>query len=190
MFFVAKVTSTNVAPGEPTIFGVSEGMQEFFNTGLLGALITTIVGSSAWRLAGSAFPIFFLSTPPAWIMLEVCLALEASGLLNGAWVMGWIHKKIAGFQRDEAYIGTAEERAARNMGDNEDNLQIGPGHIVILPGFYEQAPKSLKRLLDSDPNVVAYLNALHRMEKGQVIENGHAIPDEITERDEDEVINL
>jgi phage major head subunit gpT-like protein len=104
--------------------------------------------------------------------------------------MGWIHKKIAGFQRDEAYIGTAEERAARNMGDNEDNLQIGPGHIVILPGFYEQAPKSLKRLLDSDPNVVAYLNALHRMEKGQVIENGHAIPDEITERDEDEVINL
>jgi Silicon transporter len=167
MFFVAKVTSTNVAPGEPTIFGVSEGMQAFFNTGLLGALITTIVGSIAWRLAGSAFPIFFLSTPPAWVMLEVCLGLEASGLLNGAWVMGWIHKRIAGFQRDEVYIGTAEERAAKNMQDNEDNLQIGPGHIIILPGFYEQAPPTLKKLLDADPNVVNYINSLHSMVNGE-----------------------
>lgn len=161
MFFVAKVTSTNVAPGEPTIFGVSEGMQMFFNTGLLGALITTIVGSIAWRLAGSAFPIFFLSTPPAWVMLEVCLGVEAIGLLNGAWVLGWIHKRIARFQIDEIYIGTAEERAASNMKDNEDNLQIGPGHIIILPGFYEQAPATLKALLDNDPNVVNYVNSLH-----------------------------
>lgn len=167
MFFVAKVTSTDVHPGQPTIFGVSEGMQQFFNTGLLGALITTIVGSIAWRLAGSAFPIFFLSTPPAWIMLEVCLGFEASGMLNGAWIMGWIHRKVAGFKIDEVYIGTAEERAAKNMKDNEENLQIGPGHMIILPGFYEQAPETLKKLLDADPNVAKYLNSLHMMEKGK-----------------------
>jgi Silicon transporter len=169
MFFVATVTSTDVAPGEPTILGMSEGMQKFCNTGLLGALITTIVGSIAWRLAGSAFPIFFLSTPPAWIMLKVCLGFEASGMLNGAWVLGWIHKKVAGFQIDEVYIGTAEERAAKNMEDNEANLQIGAGHMIILPGFYETAPPSLQKLLRADPSVAAYLKSVHdTMEKGEV----------------------
>jgi len=168
MFFVARVTSTDVQPGEPTILGMSEGMQAFCNTGLLGALITTIVGSIAWRLAGSAFPIFFLSTPPAWVMYKICLWFEASGMLNGAWVLGWIHKKVARFQRDEVYIGTAEERAAKNMKDNEDNLHIGAGHMIILPGFYEQAPESLKKLLDSDPHVRAYVSSIHeQMEKGE-----------------------
>ena len=187
MFFVAQVTATNVQRGEPTIFGVSEAAQQFFNTGLLGALITTIVRSIAWRLAGSAFPIFFLSTPPAWIMLNVCLAFEASGVLNGAWILGWIHKRVARFKRDEVYIGTAEERARKNMGDNEDNLQIGAGHIIILPGFYEQAPASLKKLLDSDPRVAEFIRAsIHSvqppdMEKGQL---GAAGGESETESDE------
>ena len=161
MFVVAHVTSLDIQPGEPTIFGVSEGTQKFLNTGLLGALITTIVGSIAWRLAGSAFPIFFLSTPPSWIMLKVCMALEGSGMLNGAWVLGWIHKRVAGFKTDEIYIGTAEERAAKNMEDKEENLQIGPGHIIILPGFYEQAPATLKALLDNDPAVLNYMRSVH-----------------------------
>jgi hypothetical protein len=172
MFFVARVTSTNVQPGEPTILGMSEGMQAFCNTGLLGALITTIVGSIAWRLAGSAFPIFFLSTPPAWVMYKVCLAFEASGMLNGAWVLGWIHKKVARFQRDEVYIGTAEERAAKDMKDNEANLQIGPGHMIILPGFYEQAPESLKKLLDSDPHVREYMNSIRGIKDAEDVETG------------------
>jgi len=162
MFFVAKVTSCNVQPGEPTIMGVSEGMQQFFNTGLLGALITTIVGSIAWRLAAATFPIFFLSILPSFIFLKINLALDASGLLNGAWVIGWIHKKVAGFQSDEVYIGTAEERAAKAMADDEDNLGTGPGHMIILPGFMTaQAPATLKKLLDEDPEVAKYLKDLH-----------------------------
>ena len=83
-------------------------MQKFFNTGLLGALIPTIVGSIAWRLAASAFPVAFLSNIFVFIFLKICLGLEASGIYNGAWVLGWIHEKIAGFQRDEVYIGTAK----------------------------------------------------------------------------------
>jgi Silicon transporter len=185
MFVVAQVTSLNIQPGEPTIFGVSEGMQKFLNTGLLGALITTIVGSIAWRLAGSAFPIFFLSTPPAWVMLKICMALEGSGMLNGAWVLGWIQKKVSRYQTDEVYIGTAEERAAKNMADNEDNLQIGPGHIIILPGFYEQAPASLKNLLDNDPNVLNYLRSVHdQLEKGDI---SHTDDDDDTDGEKGEI---
>jgi len=170
MFFVATVTSTKIEPGESNVFGMTDGMQKFCDTGLLGALITTIVGSIAWRLAGSAFPIFFLSTPPAWVMLKVCLGFEASGMLNGAWVLGWIHKKVANFQIDEVYIGTAEERARQNKPDNEDELQIGAGHMIILPGFYETAPESLKQLLRADPHVAEYMRSLHLMEKGEAVD--------------------
>jgi hypothetical protein len=173
MFFVAKVTSCNIPRGEPTIMGVSEGMQQFFNTGLLGALITTIVGSIAWRLAAATFPIFFLSILPSFIFLKINLWLDASGLLNGAWVLGWIHKKLAGFQSDEIYIGTAEERAAKEMADNEDNLGIGPGHMIILPGFITaQAPEALKKLLKEDPAVAEYMKKLHDSFTSGNIDNG------------------
>jgi Silicon transporter len=168
MFIVAKISSLDIKDDEPTIFGVPKGIQKFLNTGLLGALITTIVGSIAWRLAGSAFPVFFISFPPSWIMLKICMFLEATGMLNGAWVLGYFHKLAAGYKKDEIYIGTAAERAAKDMGDNEDNLQIGPGHMIILPGFYEAAPASLKALLDADPNVAQYVNSLHdQLEKGR-----------------------
>ena len=90
-------------------------------------------------------------------------------MLNGAWVLGWIHKKVAGFQRDEIYIGTAEEREAKNMADDEDNLHIGAGHMIVLPGFYESAPQSLQKLLRADKSVEAYIKSLHgAMENGEV----------------------
>jgi hypothetical protein len=38
------------------IFGVSDGLQSFFNTGLLRAVIMTIVASLAWHIIASAFP--------------------------------------------------------------------------------------------------------------------------------------
>jgi Silicon transporter len=44
MFVVARITTLDVdtAAGDPTIFGVSLGAQAFFNTCLLGAIITTL----------------------------------------------------------------------------------------------------------------------------------------------------
>ena len=112
MFVVAKITSLNVPAGESTIFGVSWGLQNFFNTGLLGALITTIVGSLAWRIVASSFPIAFLSNPLVYLIIRLCLILEATGICSAAWLLALIHKQIVGYQLDEVYIGTAEERAA------------------------------------------------------------------------------
>ncbi|KAL7568071.1 hypothetical protein ACA910_020788 [Epithemia clementina (nom. ined.)] len=116
-FVIARVTSMDVEEGESNVLGVSDGAQEFFNTGLLGALITTIVASIAWQLVASAFPLAFLSTPITYILLRLCLLLEATGICMGAWVLAAVHAKIAGFQRDEVYVGTAEERAAMHHGD-------------------------------------------------------------------------
>jgi hypothetical protein len=157
MFFVARVTSVSVPEGE-TLFGVSDGLQKFFDTGLLGSIILTIVGSIAWQLVASAFPLAFLANPITYYLLRLCLFLEATGIASGSWVLAAIHKKIAGFQRDEVYIGTAEERAKKEMGDDDTALNYGAGHIVKLPNFKDHAPRSLQKLLARDPRVAEYLN--------------------------------
>eukprot|EP00978_Attheya_sp_CCMP212_P035345 scaffold153250_cov50-Attheya_sp.AAC.1 len=59
--------------------------------------------------------------------------LEATGLCQGAWVLAALHKSIAGFKRDEVYIGTAEERRAKKMGDDTDRVRTGAGHPMKLP---------------------------------------------------------
>ena len=135
MFFVARITSVKIPEGESNIYNVSDSVQEFFNTGLLGALIVTIVGSISWQLVASAFPLAFLSNPLVYVFLRICLLLEATGICSGAWVLAALHKKIAGFQRDEVYIGTAEERAANKMGDDQGILHVGPGHPTKPAAF-------------------------------------------------------
>merc|ERR1712127_561142 len=92
--------------------------------------------------------------------LRICLLLEATGIASGSWVLAAVHKKIAGFQRDEVYIGTAEERAANNMDDDASQLQFGTGHMVKLPNFGDRAPASLKKLLKKDPAVNFYLQSV------------------------------
>ena len=152
MFFVARITSVEIEDGEENIFGVSDGVQKLFDTGLLGAVITTIVGSISWQLVASAFPLAFLSNPLVFVLLRLCLLLESTGICHGAWVLAAIHKKIAGFKRDEVYIGTAEERAARKKGDNSAQLRSGPGHPLKLP--------ALPQMHDYQEFSLAQINAL------------------------------
>jgi silicon transporter len=167
MLFIARVTSVDVAAdGSENIFGASNGFQELFNTGLLGAFITTIVASISWQLVASAFPMAFLNNPITYILLRWCLLLEATGICAGAWVIAAVHKSIAGFQRDEVYIGTAESRAKMDMSDHSTRINVGAGHPVKLPNFAETAPKSLQKLLQKDPSVGAYINSIAKAEEG------------------------
>jgi hypothetical protein len=165
MFIVARVTTIEIDEGEENIFGVSDGLQEFFNFGFLGAIFLTIAGSISWQLVASAFPLQFLANPLVYFFLRLCLALEFTGLCQGAWVLAALHKKIAGFKRDEVYIGTAEERRSKKMGDESDNLRAGPGHIIKFP--MTGMPASLEGLAASDPAVAMYLNSIHEMENGK-----------------------
>merc|ERR1719491_2858294 len=160
MFFVARVLSVRLEGDEENIFGVSDAAQALFDTGLLGALMLTILGSISWQLVASAFPLAFMQSPVTHFLLRLCLFLEATGICQGAWVLAAIHKKIAGFQRDEVYIGTAKERKKQAMGDNNAQLQTGAGHMVKLPGFADNAPPALRRLLKKDPSVGAYINSI------------------------------
>jgi len=89
---------------------------------------TTVIASIAWQLVASAFPLAFLSNPVTYILLRICLTLEATGICNGAWVIADIHRKAAGFQKDEIYVGTAQDRA--NMGKADSVGHVSEvGHL-------------------------------------------------------------
>jgi len=160
MFFVARVTSVKIEDDEENIFGAPKLLQQLFNTGFLGAIMLTILGSISWQLVASAFPIAFLSNPITYILLRICLGLEATGICQGAWVIAAVHRKISGFQRDEVYIGTAEERAKQDMGDDAAQPNIGAGHPVKLPNFKDGAPAALQKLVAQDSAVERYMSEL------------------------------
>ena len=124
-FMAARATTMDIAEGESNVLGVPDAVQAFFDTGLLGAFITTIIASIMWQLVASAFPMAFLSTPITYILLRICLFLESTGICTGAWVLASIHKKIAGFKVDEVYVGTAEERAAMQKADKDQVSSVG-----------------------------------------------------------------
>mmetsp|Transcript_7692 Transcript_7692/g.16730 ORF Transcript_7692/g.16730 Transcript_7692/m.16730 type:complete len:505 (+) Transcript_7692:142-1656(+) len=130
-FLVGSFTSLTIEPGTgKNIFGVSDGAQSFLNWGFQGAVITTILASISWQLAASAYPIAFLNMPFTYILLVIALFLEFTGLCSGAWVLARIQKQAAGFQYDEVYIGTPEERMANNHGDKEMNIRQDVGHLT------------------------------------------------------------
>ena len=93
--------------------------------------------------------------------LRLCLFLEGLGICNGAYVIAWIHAKVAGFQRDEVYIGTAEERREKAMADDASALSVGAGHIAKLPAFgMEDCPEQLKDLMATNPDVKEYVSSM------------------------------
>eukprot|EP00535_Pseudo-nitzschia_heimii_P008471 CAMPEP_0197172990 /NCGR_PEP_ID=MMETSP1423-20130617/66_1 /TAXON_ID=476441 /ORGANISM="Pseudo-nitzschia heimii, Strain UNC1101" /LENGTH=557 /DNA_ID=CAMNT_0042621727 /DNA_START=80 /DNA_END=1753 /DNA_ORIENTATION=+ len=136
-FIIARVTTINIDIGnEENIFGVSDPIQKMFNLGFMGALVTTILGSITWQLVAGAFPIAFLSNPVVYIFLQLALFLEATGICSAAWFLAVVQRKALGFQFDEVYIGTPEERAAKGHADTKeanDNHVLGtnlPTHEV------------------------------------------------------------
>jgi silicon transporter len=150
-FVIARVTTLNVVIGTgENIFGVSDPVQKFFNMGFLGAIITTILGSITWQFVALCFPIQFLSNPFVFLLLKCALFLEATGICSASWFFGILHKKVAGFQLDEVYVGTAEERAMRGMADDKsvtsEKIHLG------THGLVEDLPKSFLAEFAEVPN--------------------------------------
>ena len=110
MFLLAQVTTTTFdivdGPVLPEEGGEMLRLQQvFFNTGLPGALITTIVASVMWRTVASSYPIAFMANPAVNYTIRLCLLLEASGVFSASLLLGDTIKYIIGFQLDESYIG-------------------------------------------------------------------------------------
>ena len=162
-FIVARVTTIKLGEDDENIFGVHDGIQALFDTGLLGALITTIVASITWQLVASAFPMAFMSTPVTYFLMRFCLFLEWTGLCQGAWVVARIHRKIVGFKRDEVYIGTADERAekAKQEGSVVSVQSVKAGHLfpgpATLPPDFEPNNKTLEEVTDLENDLLEHM---------------------------------
>ncbi len=112
MFLLARMTTTDVDPTDlldtsttmSTVLGVPAPIQDFFNTGLPGALITTIVASLWWRILAASFPIAFMGNPVVYWTIRLCLCLEATGIFSAAWLLADGIKWMLGFQPDDVYL--------------------------------------------------------------------------------------
>eukprot|EP00957_Ditylum_brightwellii_P010993 833198-Ditylum_brightwellii.AAC.1 len=83
-----------------------------------------------------------------YVCLHLYLFLKATGIASGAWFLAGIHKHVAGFQHDKAYIGTAEEREVNDLGDDKEVEHV----LAKLPGFTTM-PEALSKLMGNDPSV-------------------------------------
>merc|ERR1712087_90420 len=92
-----------------------------------------------------------------------------TGLCQGSWVFAMILRKIIGYKRDEVFIGTAEERAARakqdpsNSADNEEYFKVGAGHLYpkelgvpTLPSTFAPRMTSLQELRKLEKELVEH----------------------------------
>jgi len=132
-FIIARITTQNVDVNDSksdNVIGVSDGFQQFMNTGLHAVVITTIFASISWQLFASAFPFLFLSNPLTYMLLRICLLIEVTGICVSSWALAALHKCISGFQYDEIYVGTPEERACEESGFVEESIHCEIGHLV------------------------------------------------------------
>lgn len=116
-FVLARVTTVNINDGDDTVWGVPPRLQAFFDTGLLGAIIVTLVASIAWKLLGSSFPVLYLSNPLVYVLIQLCLALEASGVCSSAFPFAAWHRWWSGMQPDTVYIGKTPDLALDAIDD-------------------------------------------------------------------------
>lgn len=122
MFIVARIATISIQDGEPNMFNVSDGFQEFLDTGLLGAIILTVVGSLAWRVIASSFPLLFMSNPILYVIIRACFVLEAIGICAVSWLIAIVMKRVMRAKSDEEYF-TVFAKNQKNSGDSDLEAQ-------------------------------------------------------------------
>jgi hypothetical protein len=108
-FLLARITTLNVPLGVgENIWGVSDTVQKLFNMGILGAIIATVLASLIWRVLASEFPLAFLSLPVSRPVIALCLWAEQTGVINIAWALAALHRRVTGIRPDECYLGDTD----------------------------------------------------------------------------------
>ena len=105
LFMIAKIISIRVTDSDENIFGVSDGLQKFFNFGVLGAFLSTILASLSWRILANSFPLAFLSNPFTMPSIRFCLFVESTGICAVSWLIAAANKKLLRLHPDEIFIG-------------------------------------------------------------------------------------
>jgi hypothetical protein len=109
MFLIARIITVEMKGGASNLFGVSDGVQAVFNSGVLNALVSTIFASLSWRVTANTFPMLFLSNPVSIWIIRLCLVVEGTGVCDAAWIFAKIHLYVVRYRSDDEYLGKAEE---------------------------------------------------------------------------------
>ena len=124
IFIVAKIATISIEEDGKNIFGVSNGFQRFLDTGLLGAVVLTIIGSLAWRIIASSFPLAFMSNPLIFVIIHICLLLEKTGVCSSAWVLARFNKTLVGYQPDIVYLEGAPKHGLEPVTKRDKDIDI------------------------------------------------------------------
>merc|ERR1712238_442043 len=118
MFIVARIATISIDQenGQTNIFHVSDGVQSFLDTGLLGAVILTIVGSLTWRVIASSFPVLFMSNPLIYLIIRACFLIESTGVCSAAWLLALACQTVFRFKSDDEYL--VDSNVDTNKNDN------------------------------------------------------------------------
>lgn len=148
MFLIARIITVDMKPGQENLFGVSDGVQAFFNSGVLNALVSTIFASLSWRVTANAFPMLFLSNPIAIWIIRLCLVVEGTGICDAAWTFAKIHQWVVRYRPDTMFVpmntlGMMEESSSSF--DNKDDVDVESGTTKKL-----QRKETTGTALDSD----------------------------------------
>jgi VIT1/CCC1 family predicted Fe2+/Mn2+ transporter len=132
MFLFAMITKVAVdneglAEHGMTILGMGSGMQAFVNTGLLGSLIVTVVGSLVWRVIAASFPLTYLSTHIVTLIVYLCLCLEATGVMSSALPLASVQNIACSNRTDATYLGDE----CRSIGTSTDRIST----VEAKPSF-------------------------------------------------------
>ena len=95
--------------------------QKFF--GILGAIITTICASLAWRIIASSIPLEFFSNPLIYVIIQLYLFVASTGICSSSIVVAQIQKTFAGYKDDENYIKIDDFENASAIEDRRSQLK-------------------------------------------------------------------
>ena len=122
-----------------TIFGLSDGFSAgVLETGFMGALVLTVLGSLSGQVMASAFPLGFCGFPGMWIVLYACLTAEFIGLTHIAWPMANAVEALMGplMRNDEYYIDPPPEEPPMSKDHPHYDPHINPEDLELgAPGL-------------------------------------------------------
>ena len=132
-FWLARLTTLNIPLEEGrNIWGVPDLVQKLFNGGLLGAIVATVLASLIWRVLASEFPLAFLNLPVSKPIIYLCLGAEQTGIINIAWSLAALHRKVTGMRPDQDYLDEInnDSHDIITICDDKDKMELGASMLM------------------------------------------------------------
>jgi hypothetical protein len=129
MVLLARVTSYAGEEGKLVGNGDDWGMGTGFNkgllqTGFLGALLVVNVAQLASQIVASIFPVAMINNSFIYVILQVMLLIEASGIVNSCWVLTWFADRLFGLPKDPFDGDKAVETPAQGIIERKKSMGI------------------------------------------------------------------